>query len=397
MGLDKFLKSRPTISTDDTLALEFTPSMSMEEGNEVPHDDWVSCVAAPFLGQVTDEDIVVTGCYDRRVRLCIGSEVLAVGDGHKGAIKAVAALPAAATDSSSTKRRRRNVPAFTAVTGGKDSTVRIWSYNDGEGLKNVRSLTTLHQESVDALDVSPNGELVVTGSWDKQLSLFKLADALNPAIKSADLQTASMVGHTRPILCCRFSRDNATVLSSGQDGQVKLWDVTRAKFKTTYSGEYAANSLDVHHSDPNLLLTGHSDNRSRVWDSREKRPIKTYSGHMGWVYSAKWAPAGCLGSSSSNLFVTAAEDAAINLYDIRSQVCFALFVCVTDFVFCCWLMYTHSCTSPQRPLATHQVHTDGVLGVCFTQTSTVASCSKDTTVRTTTLTGSDQAAAAEAA
>eukprot|EP01061_Rhynchopus_euleeides_P001407 TRINITY_DN10996_c0_g1_i1.p1 TRINITY_DN10996_c0_g1~~TRINITY_DN10996_c0_g1_i1.p1 ORF type:complete len:449 (+),score=177.24 TRINITY_DN10996_c0_g1_i1:170-1516(+) len=367
VGLDKFLKARPQISTDDTLALEYTPSMSMEEGNEMPHDDWVSAISAPFFGDVDDEDIVVTGCYDRRVRLCVGTETIAVGDGHKGAVKALVAmpntrLPCRASAASSAKRRKRNVPSFTAVSAGKDCSVRVWSYSDGEGLKVARSLTQLHRESVDAVDLSPNGELVVSGGWDKQLTMFKLADCFNPAVADDQIQTATLVGHSRPVLACKFSLDSASVLSSGQDGQCKVWDVSRAAFKATYSGEYSVNAIDMHHSDPNLFLTGHSDNRARVWDIREKRSIRTFSGHLGWVYCAKWAPKGCIGNTSSNLFVTGAEDAALNLYDIRAQ----------------------------RPLATHDMHTDGVLGVTFTRQSTAASASKDTTVRTTTLTGYSQ-------
>ena len=330
-GFDKFLKSRPTINTDDTLALEYTPSMSMEEGNEIPHDDWVSCISAPFLGEVDDEDIVVTGCYDRRVRLCVGTETIAIGDGHKGAIKAIAALPNTKIPSiaapSAGKRRKRNVPAFTAVTAGKDSSVRVWSYSDGEGFKNVRSLTSLHKDAVDAVDLSPNGEFVVSGGWDKSLVLFKLADCFNPALQNEQIQTAIMAGHSRPILSCKFSLDSHTIISSGQDAQCKVWDVSRGGFKQTYSGEYAVNTIDWHHSDPNLFLTGHSDNRARMWDAREKRSVKTFAGHLGWIYSAKWAPQGCIGNTSSNLFVTGAEDAAINLFDVRSQVCFFTFYC----------------------------------------------------------------------
>eukprot|EP01064_Diplonema_japonicum_P020124 TRINITY_DN2918_c0_g1_i1.p1 TRINITY_DN2918_c0_g1~~TRINITY_DN2918_c0_g1_i1.p1 ORF type:complete len:427 (+),score=103.78 TRINITY_DN2918_c0_g1_i1:41-1321(+) len=349
LSLDKFLKKRPEINTDDTLSLEYTPSMSMEEGNEIPHDDWVSSVCAPFYGEL-DGDVVVTGCYDRRVRLCHGSEVLAVGDGHTGAVKSVAAVKNGLA-SMGTKRRRRNVPGFTALSGSKDGTVRVWSYDDAKGLKSVRTLKH-HSASVDTVSINAAGDLGCSASWDKTVSLFRIPDCMNADI--TDVQIATMTGHSRPILASSFTKDNRHVFTSGLDGQLKQWDVSRAAFYTTYSGEYATYSLDVNKENQNLIVTGHSDNRARLWDIREKKVIKSFSGHTGWVYSIKWCPEeGNLGTS----FVTAAEDSALNYFDVRAV----------------------------RPLSTHTPHTDGILSLSFTAPTTVASASKDTKVKTTTL------------
>eukprot|EP01059_Diplonema_ambulator_P022783 TRINITY_DN38114_c0_g1_i1.p1 TRINITY_DN38114_c0_g1~~TRINITY_DN38114_c0_g1_i1.p1 ORF type:complete len:423 (+),score=66.77 TRINITY_DN38114_c0_g1_i1:59-1327(+) len=345
LSLDKFLKKRPEINTDDTLRIEYTPSLSMEEGNEMPHDDWVSAVCAPFYNEVAD--VVVTGCYDRRVRLCCAGEVLAVGDGHGGAVKSVAAVG----NGASAGKRKRNVPGFTAVSGGKDGTVRVWAYDDAKGFANVRTLSH-HTDSVDAVSINAAGDLGCSGSWDKTATLFRIPDCLNKDI--TDVQTATLTGHSRPILATTFSPDNSRLFTSGLDGQIKIWDVSLASFITTLSGEYAVYSMDISKQDPNLIVTGHSDNRSRLWDIREKKSVKSFTGHTGWIYGVKWCPdRSKLGTS----FVSCSEDTSLGYFDIRAL----------------------------RPLSTHTPHTDGILGITFTDPTTVASASKDTKVKTTSL------------
>ena len=350
------MKLHPDVNQDDTLLLEYTPSMTMEEGQEMPHDDWVSAVAAPFLNTevVESESIVVTGCYDRRIRLVHNGEVLAVGDGHSSAVKSVAANASATVKK--TPKRKRHVPGFTAISGSKDGTVRFWKYSDATSLQSVRTLK-YHTDSVDCVAINKVGDLAVSGSWDKSLKLLRVADALDSSIDGEQLQSATMNGHSRPVLAVKFTNDGANIVSSGLDGQVRVWDVSTAAYKSGCSGEYAVYSLDTHPSDPNMILTGHSDKRTRLWDLRSQYPTKTFAGHTGWVYSIAWCPDSTL--SKSDCFVTGSEDGNINLHDLRST----------------------------RPLTTHENHTDGVLDLAFTAPRVVASGSKDTTVKTTTLKG----------
>ncbi|KAJ9466235.1 Ribosome biogenesis protein WDR12-like protein [Diplonema papillatum] len=354
VSFDKFLKARPDVNTDDALALEYTPALSMEEGDEVPHEDWVSSISVPFFEQLEDP-VVVSGCYDRRVRVWAGSELIAVGDGHKGAVKHVAAVSASGSDGGS-RKRKRDVQPLIAVSGSMDGSIKLWKFNNAEGLRVTHTLSH-HKDSVSSVGLTKNGDVGCSGSWDKTVSLWKMPT--EGTTSTSQIETVELAGHSRPVLATKFSNDGYQVFSSGLDGQLKHWDVTRAAFIATYPGEYATYSIDVSTTDPNLLLTGHSDNRVRLWDIRQKKHTKTFSGHTGWVYSVRWCPEGAVGSHG---FVSGAEDAKINLYDLRAQ----------------------------RPLAVHEVHTDGVFSLAFTSKSVVASGSKDTTIKTTTLHARDQ-------
>ena len=65
-----------------------------------------------------------------------------------------------------------------------------------------------------------------------------------------------------------------------------------------------------------LLVSGHSDNTTRIWDPRIKEGIvvKTkLSSHTGWVSHVSWDP------SSNFNFVTGSYDKSLRVWDIRSN------------------------------------------------------------------------------
>eukprot|EP01062_Namystynia_karyoxenos_P065847 TRINITY_DN59901_c0_g1_i1.p1 TRINITY_DN59901_c0_g1~~TRINITY_DN59901_c0_g1_i1.p1 ORF type:complete len:429 (+),score=110.66 TRINITY_DN59901_c0_g1_i1:73-1359(+) len=353
-SLDRYIKSHG-ISKEEVIELEYTPSLSLEEGNEIPHDDWVSSVACPFFGNA---DAVVTANYDRRVRVCCGAEVLAVGEGHRAAVKEVAAAPAPGAEQGGSRKRPRDVAPLVAVSGSKDGTVRVWQYSAAAGLRCARTIA-LHTDSVDSVAINQARDLAASASWDKSIRLWRLPDCYgDSAAPEGELKTAQLLGHSRAVLRCRFGPLGRSLYSAGMDGQVKEWDVGRAAHNASLVGEYAIYGLDVRESGgAEQIITGHSDNKARLWDTRQQRPAKSFAGHSGWIYDVRWCPPGCPGGAQQ--FVSASEDGEIHVHDLRAP----------------------------RHLGSHHTHEDAVLGLCFATHDCVWSASKDTTARSTTLVG----------
>eukprot|EP00756_Hemistasia_phaeocysticola_P006467 Hpha_TRINITY_DN13845_c0_g4::TRINITY_DN13845_c0_g4_i1::g.69625::m.69625/K14863/YTM1, WDR12; ribosome biogenesis protein YTM1 len=352
-SLDKFIKARG-ISREEVLELEYTPSLSLEEGQEIPHDDWISGVSCPFFGE---SDSVVTASYDRRVRVCQGAEVLAVGSAHRAAVKAVVAVPSPGADPRAGRKRARGVVPLRAVSGSKDGTVCVWEYSEALGLRCARTLS-LHTASVDTVDVSQSGELACSGGWDKTVRLWRLTDCFAEEGEK-ELQSLQLQGHSRAVTRCRFGANRRALYSAGLDGQLKEWDVGEGRHVTSHVGEYPVYSLAVRGgpegSGAEQVITGHSDNKARLWDLRAKKPCQSFAGHNGWIYDVCWVPKGAPGGDQQ--FASASEDGEIHLHDLRAA----------------------------RHLSAIHTHEDAVLALAFSTPQLLWSGSKDTTLRSTTL------------
>ncbi len=73
-----------------------------------------------------------------------------------------------------------------------------------------------HTDPVYAVDFTPDGRWIVTGSFDKSLKLWD-AQKLQPV--------RTMTGHTGLVLSVRVSKDGSRIASGGLDKTIKLWDV----------------------------------------------------------------------------------------------------------------------------------------------------------------------------
>jgi len=355
--------------------IEYTPALQAQDGSKLPHDDWVSSVRAPVYGNA---EFVVTGAFDHCVRVWQGDDCLGIGAAHKEAVMEVAVhhienTPTVETTAaargakgrlSGTKRKHREsdggaLPTVVFVSGSKDGSVAVWDYNGGSQIV-ARRCFKPHVGSVDSIDVSPNGRLVATGSWDLTAKVFDW-DAMSTSTAEPTSDPAPLVSfsdHARAVRCVRFYNSSESLLSAGLDGNIKLWDVSKAELAQTLAGEHSIMSLAV--STGGLILACNTDNRIRLYDPRHSKPIvKTFAGHRQWCYAAAWQTRREEADSASLIFASASEDATVRLWDLR-------------------------CTSTSlRTL--DRLHTDGVLDISYAGEQHFVSGGKDNKLRTFTV------------
>ena len=358
--LDKFMRRRG-LSTEEIMHIEYTPALQAKEGNKLPHDDWVASVRAPFNG---DANFLITGSYDNCVRVWSGEECLAVGAGHSEAVKEVAFHPVpvdmpSEVKKAGKKRAQSEVGSNVAfASASMDGSVRTWVYDATTSKIKATGVIRQNIGAVDTVTISPDGRLLACGSWDKTVKVFDWSVAVDTVADPMKKQPiASLSDHARSVLSVRFSPSQRNVLySTGLDGSVKIWDAQNAQLMGTLAGEHAVQSLTVKpaSNSADYLLTGCTDNKIRMYDTRQKGAVKTFSGHRQWVYGVTWmwreeeqggAPAG------ENLFASSSEDATVRVWDLR---CVSAPLMVKD-----------------------MLHTDGVLDVTYCGKNEVASCGKD--------------------
>ncbi len=148
----------------------------------------------------------------------------------------------------------------TILTGSWDNTARLWDAHTGRPLGPPLE----HSRSVMSVAFSPDGQTILTGSNDKTARLW-------------DARTGRPLGeplaHQDPVLCVAFSPDGRTFLTGSSMGQVQLWDAaTRRRVggplvPGSYLG-FAAFSPDGR-----TIVTRNSDETMRFWDAATRWPI----------------------------------------------------------------------------------------------------------------------------
>ncbi|MFE3589727.1 hypothetical protein ACFXOY_19725 [Streptomyces niveus] len=151
----------------------------------------------------------------------------------------------------------------TVITGSRDRTVRLWDVSDPG--KPVRAATvTGHRDMVYAVAVHPGGTVMATAGADRTVRLWDIADPRRPAPLS------SVEVHTDTVRALAFSPDGRTLASGGQDRTTILWDtrdpaapVRRAILR---GHSDAVRSVDFSRDGALLATAGGDDERVLLWD-----------------------------------------------------------------------------------------------------------------------------------
>jgi WD40 repeat protein len=153
---------------------------------------------------------------------------------------------------------------------------------------------------------SPDGNTIVSGSWDKTLQLW---DVHTGKPKGDPLR-----GHKKGVYSIAFSPDSTTIASGSFDRTVRLWDAHTRKPKgdPLRGHENVVNSV-AFSPDGNTIISGSWDKTVRLWDSHTGKPKgDPLRGHKKGVYSVAFSP-------DSNTIVSASNDKTVRLWDAHTR------------------------------------------------------------------------------
>jgi WD40 repeat protein/tRNA A-37 threonylcarbamoyl transferase component Bud32 len=154
-------------------------------------------------------------------------------------------------------------PEGAVVTGGVDKILRIWSLPDG---KFDRKISSMHEEAITDVALSPDGRHAVTTSED---CTFKLWDLVHAPSKWTE-------NHYEIVNAAVFADHGSKVVSVSMDGVVRLTETDTDKdLRTLGEGNRSIVSAIAVSPDGKRVLIGGRDRTIRLWDLEAKtdRPV----------------------------------------------------------------------------------------------------------------------------
>jgi WD40 repeat protein len=181
-----------------------------------------------------------------------GTTPLRTFEDHEQAIQAVAVFP--------DKQRM--------VTGSKDYTLRLWDLKTGVVLKKMEG----HSNSVEALAVSRNGQIIASGDYGGKLIAWHgdTVESLTQPIKA----------HPHQVYSLDFSPDGTVLATGGWQDRVKLW--------CTKTWQMQGEPIEcdywircVRYSPSGELLAIASDDNIQIYNPDTRERVASFKGHAG--------------------------------------------------------------------------------------------------------------------
>lgn len=127
-------------------------------------------------------------------------------------------------------------------------------------------------------------ERLVSGSDDFTMFLWEPFINKHPKTR--------MTGHQQLVNHVYFSPDGQWIASASFDKSVKIWNGTTGKFVTAFRGHVGPVYQISWSADSRLLLSGSKDSTLKVWDIRTRKLKQDLPGHADEVFSVDWSPDG---------------------------------------------------------------------------------------------------------
>ncbi len=186
------------------------------------------------------------------------------------------------------------------ATGSWDQSVKIWDIESGQA---IRKLEGVHKGYINSVEFSPDGGTILTGSDDGTARLWQVAtgEALEVVFR----------GHESRIRQARFSHDGARVITAAHDKTARIWDAQTGELQLTLEGHQWAVLCGQFSSDGQRAITGSEDNTAIVWDATSGKVLLRLAGHTDGITAVAFSPNG-------SRVLTGSEDNTAKLWDAQT-------------------------------------------------------------------------------
>ncbi|EDR10615.1 WD-40 repeat-containing protein [Laccaria bicolor S238N-H82] len=262
------------------------PSITLSTAKTIPlltittTNKWVSCVALSG-----DGNQIVFGCEDRSGALQIWDaktgQQLRNLQGHTAAVTSVAFSP----------------NGNQIVSGSWDTSVRVWDAKSGYQLKKLN-----HPDWVLSAVFSPDGHKIVSGSRDELVRIWEI---------KTGRRLLKLKGHTEWVRSVAFSPNGNAIVSGSRDYSVRVWNAETGHQDMMFQGHMGQVKSVTFSPDGRKIVSGAWDNCIKIWDAKTGQQLKDLQGHTGPINSVAFSPNG-------KQILSGAGDNSVCVWDVKT-------------------------------------------------------------------------------
>ena len=159
----------------------------------------------------------------------------------------------------------------TMVSGSYDKTIRLWELPSGKLLCTISG----HTHRITSLDISPDGKLLVSSSYDRTIKLWDL---------SSGKLLHTFPRHSGKVRYIAFSPDGQTLISTS-DSEIKLWVVGTSQLLRPLTGRSISARIATFSPDGQTCIIGSLDGSLELWNPHTGERLRSHSSRSGGITS----------------------------------------------------------------------------------------------------------------
>ncbi|WGT67843.1 WD40 domain-containing protein [cyanobacterium endosymbiont of Epithemia clementina EcSB] len=186
------------------------------------------------------------------------------------------------------------------ATSSSDGTIRLWDWQGRE-----RLVITDHQGNIYRVAFSPDGQSIATASQDDTAKVWTLQGE----------KLATLKGHKSSVYSVSFSPNGKRLVTTSRDYTARVWDL-QGRQLAILKGHQKSIDHGIFNPDGQRIATASRDGTVKVWDSQGNL-LKTLKDDVNSFYSVSFSPDG-------QRLAASAKDGTVRIWDNQGKLILTL-------------------------------------------------------------------------